>query len=273
MEVLHKSMIEKWIVPYLSKGKRGAKAAVALVDVVAAILHRLKTGDQWRQLPLKQFFAPGAITWNGVYYYFNKWFKDGSFQKAWIAILQAHKGLSDLSSMQLDGSHTIAKQGGEAIGYQSRKAAKTTNALFFTDKKGQPIVMAAPQAGNHHDVYEIRTLFEQMCKLLEEAGICLKGVFMNADAGFDCQELRTLCSEKEIEANIADNPRNNEILSEDYQYFDEELYQERYVIERTNAWIDSFKGLLIRFEKKIKSWMAQHWMAFSVLLLRKINTC
>lgn len=273
MEVLSKSSIEKWIVPYLSVGKRGAKAKVALSDVVAAILHRLKTGEQWRWLPLKEHFAPGAITWNGVYYYFNKWFKDGSFQSAWVAMLQANKSHLDLSCLQLDSSHTIAKQGGEAVGYQGRKKAKTTNAMFFADRQGLPLAMAEPQAGNHNDVYEISSLFEQMCKLLEEAGISLKGVFMNADAGFDAEELRSVCAEREIEANIADNPRNSGALSEQYRYFDEQLYQQRFVIERANAWLDGFKGLLVRYEKKIKSWMAQHWLAFAVLLLHKIYPC
>jgi transposase len=273
MEVLSKSTIEQWIVPYLSVGKRGAKSEVALSAIVAAILHRLKTGEQWRWLPLKQFFEPGALTWNGVYYYFNKWFKDGSFQKAWVAILQQNKRLLDLSSLQLDGSHTLAKQGGEAIGYQGRKKAKTTNALFFADKQGLPLVMAEPQAGNHNDVYEIRPLFEQMCQLLEQAGISLKGVFMNADAGFDTEEVRMLCAEKHIEANITKNQRNGSELSGEYQYFDEQLYKERYVVERANAWLDGFKGLLVRYEKKVKSWLAQHWMAFSVIFLRKVNTC
>ena len=268
MEVISKSMIEKWIVPYLSIGKRGAKADVAIGAIVRAILHRLKTGVQWRFLPLKAFFDAGAITWNGVYYHYSKWVRDGSFQKAWTAILKAHKALLDLSSMQLDGSHTPAKGGGENMGYQGRKAAKTTNALFFVDKNGQPVAMATPQRGNRHDLYEIKTLFEQMCQSLEDADITVKGIFLNADAGFDAEELRTLCGEKEIEANIADNPRNG-TLSQTYQHFDEELYKERYVIERTNAWLDSFKTLLIRFEKNINSWMAQHFMAFSVLLLRK----
>lgn len=273
MEVLNKSMIEKWIVPYLSVGKRGAKAGVAVSDIVRAILHRLKTGVQWRFLPVKAFFEPGAITCNGVYYHYNKWVKDGSFQKAWTAILKAHKALLDLSSMQLDGSHTPAKGGGENIGYQGRKAARTTNALFFVDKHGQPVAMATPQSGNHHDLYEIKTLFEQMCQLLQDAAITVRGVFLNADAGFDAQELRTVCTEKEIEVNIASNPRNGAPLSETYQYFDERLYKERFVIERTNAWLDSFKALLIRFEKNINSWMAQHFIAFAVLLLRKINPC
>ncbi len=270
MEVLNKSMIEKWIVPHLSVGKRGAQSGVALSDVVAAILHRLKTGEQWRWLPLKAFFEPEAISWQGVYYYFNKWFKDGSFQNAWLAILQQNKHCLALSSMQLDGSHTIAKQGGEAVGYQGRKKAHTTNALFFTDKQGLPLMMSEPQAGNHNDVYEIRTLFEQMCNLLETAGILLKGVFMNADAGFDVEELRQVCAERQIEANIAGNARNSNVLPEAYEYFDDELYKERFVIERTNAWLDGFKGILMRYEKKIQSWMAQHWLAFCAILLRKI---
>jgi hypothetical protein len=39
----------------------------------------------------------------------------------------------DLSSIQLDGSHTLAKNGGAAISYQGRKAGRTTNALFLAD--------------------------------------------------------------------------------------------------------------------------------------------
>jgi transposase len=112
---------------FLSIGKRGAKAEVAIGDIVRIILHRLKTGVQWRFLPVKAFLDAGAITWNGVYYHYSKWVKDGSFQKAWTAILKAHKALLALSFMQPDGSHTPAKGGGENIGYQGRKAAKTTN--------------------------------------------------------------------------------------------------------------------------------------------------
>jgi len=41
--------------------------------------------------------------------------------------------LLDLSSIQLNGSHTPANNGGVAVGYQGRKAARTTNALFVVD--------------------------------------------------------------------------------------------------------------------------------------------
>jgi len=102
----------------------------------------------------------------------------------------------------------------------------------------------------------------------------LRGVFLNADSGFDAQTLREKCSEKQIEANIEINERNNkQQQSDNYIYFDELLYKRRFVIERMNAWIDAFKALLIRFETTIKAWMTLHFLAFSVLLCRKLSKC
>ena len=85
----------------------------------------------------------------------------------------------DLSSIPLDGSHTLAKNGGAAIGYQGRKAARTTNLLFLADNTGQPLAVASPQAGNHHDVFDIETSFGELCTLVEEAHISLEGLFLS----------------------------------------------------------------------------------------------
>jgi transposase len=147
----------------------------------------------------------------------------------------------------------------------------STNALFLSDNQGLPLAMATPQSGNHHDLHDIQELFEELCQVLREADVDLRGVFMNADSGFDAQPLRQKCADTEIEANIEVNNRNNkEEQSEDYVYFDEQLYKRRFVIERMNAWIDSFKALLIRFETSIKAWMQLHFLAFSVILCRKL---
>jgi transposase len=269
MEVLSKDMIERWITPHLSKGARGPKRTVETADIIRAIFYRLKTGCQWRMLPLREFFEGRKISWNGVYYHHHQWVSDGSWRRVWVSLLKGNKHLLDLSSMQLDGSQTPAKKQGENISYQRRRKARTTNALFLSDNRGQPIAMAAPQAGNHNDLYEVETLFSQMCELMKEAEINLDGVFMNADAGFDAESLRRACSERNIEANIDQNPRNT-TGKDGYLYFDEELYKRRYVIEQTNAWIDGFKALLVRYEGKVKTWMQQHFMAFAILLLRKL---
>ncbi len=61
-----------------------------------------------------------------------------------------------MSSVELDGSHTPCKNGGEAVGYQKRKAEETSNALFLSDSQGVMLAMATPQEGQHHDLFEIR---------------------------------------------------------------------------------------------------------------------
>ena len=70
-----------------------------------------------------------------------------------LTSLWLHRRALDLSSVQLDGSRTLAKNGGAAIGYQGRKAGRTTNALFLADNQGLPLAVATPQAGNQHDTF------------------------------------------------------------------------------------------------------------------------
>jgi hypothetical protein len=49
------------------------------------------------------------------------------------------------------------------------------------------------------------------------------------------------------------------------------LYKERYSIERTNAWMDSFRSILNRFDVTLTSWESFNYIAFMVILLKKIN--
>ena len=221
-----KDMIEKWILPHLPTGKRGF-ATAPLSEIVDCIFHRLKTGCQWRELPTQAFFKDRPLNWNTVFYYWNKWSKAGCWQKIWINMLKANRKHLDLSSLQLDGSHTPAKNGGEAVAYQDRKSCRTTNALFVSDNQGVMLAMAAPQAGNRHDLFEIEQLFKQICELLKQAGIDLRGLFVNADPGFDAASLADLCHREQILPNIKPNPRNTK-QQEPYRsgspVFDEQLY-------------------------------------------------
>ena len=77
---LGKDTINNWIISFLSVGKRGFKSNFDLASIFLLILKRLKTGVQWRELPIEVYFEKGEISWQNVYYYFNKWSKDGSFQ-------------------------------------------------------------------------------------------------------------------------------------------------------------------------------------------------
>jgi len=232
----------------------------------------LKTGVQWRFLPVQSFFSSKSLTWQGVYYHFREWIKDGSWTQVWLNLLLQHRRDLDLSCVQLDGSHTPCKRGGAAVGYQGRKAAKTTNTIYLADNQGQMLCCASPQEGQHNDLFELQTLFEEICAFLRQAGIDVKGLFLNADAGFDSKEFRAICEQKEIIANIPPNPRNEkETESTSCQYFDEALYKRRYVIERANAWQDQFKALIIRYETRVDTWLNLLILSFTVIFIRRIN--
>jgi transposase len=234
--------------------------------VVKAVLYKLKTGCQWRELPMRQFFRIN-YNWQSVYYHFQKWSKDGSLEKMWVEVLKNHKYSLDMSSIQLDGTHTPSKRGGEQVDYQARKKCKTTNMLIISDSQGIPISASEAIAGNHNDAFELTQNVKGMLESLEKSEINTEGLFLNADAGFDSREFREYCASKDIISNIAINKRNGSL--EEY-LFDDMLYKCRFVIERTNAWLDAFKALLVRFETNKIHWKALHFMAFTVILLRQL---
>ncbi|MCP4179818.1 MAG: transposase, partial [bacterium] len=138
---------KKEICPYLNFGRINNNTRVKDYQVVKAILYRLKTGCQWRELPMKEFFRE-RYSCQSVYYHFQKWCNDGSWNRIWQQILKNNKHLLDLSSIQLDGTHTPAKRGGESVAYQVRKKQKTTNTLIITDNQGIPLACSEPISGN-----------------------------------------------------------------------------------------------------------------------------
>ena len=122
-----------------------------------------------------------------------------------------------------------------------RKACRTTNALFLCDSQGVILGMATPQEGQHYDLFEIQTLFDEICTILKKADINLDGLFLNADPGFDSKSFREACEKENIIPNIKPNPRNSsetepELSPIGTTIFDEELYKDRSVIEHANAW-------------------------------------
>ncbi len=251
----------------MPKAKRGYTSKVPLWQIVNAILYKLKTGVQWRYLPMPALFPQHDYNWNSVYHHYQKWSKDDTWIKLWQRLLTKHRHCIDMSTVQLDGSHTPVKRGGTMVGYQGRKKSKTSNLLFIVDNKGLPLTCSQVIAGNHNDAFELEAYMTKMVGQLEDAHLNFDGVFLNADAGFDVAAFRQYCVRTGIFPNIDTNKRNGVTDQTDF-IFDEQLYKHRFVIERTNAWLDAFKTLLIRFETNDKHWRAWHFIAFILILLR-----
>ena len=256
------------VLPYLSMGKVGKESEINILNIVEAIFYRLKTGCQWRLLPVKQFVDRAGTTWNAVYHHYSKWCKDGSWENVWNHILKKYKSLVDMSCIHLDGSHTRAFRGGEEVGYNGRKKYNSTNILFLVDNQGIILGCSRPISGEHHDLYEIQNHFGEIIEMVKESDLDLSYSFLNADAGFDDKEFRKYLEGLLIEANIDFNKRNGSNISRE-EYFDEELYQNRSTCEHPFAWMDAYKGLLVRYEKLSVTWLSMNIMGMIHLLLKK----
>jgi len=267
-KVLDKDIIENEILPHLSTAKRGFETKSCLIEVINSILYKLKTGIQWYMLPVDSLFSDVVLSYKAVYWHFRKWSRSGEWKYSWLHILDNYKSMLDLSTSSIDGSHTKALRGGEEVEFQTRKMCKTTNALYLTDNQGIPIAISSPISGNHHDLYQIDCHLDELFQTLSKANIATDGLFVNADAGFDSKDFRSKCFEYGIIPNTAINPRNGS--NDEIIIFDENLYENRYTIERTNAWMDSYRTLLNRFETTLSSWLAFNYIAFITIFLKKI---
>src|SRR2546427_11141565 len=122
----------EFILPHLSRPKRGPKCKLGYHGVFNLILWVLYTGMQWKCLPVpKDTNGNPAIHDTTVYKVFAKWADDGSLWQAFLASvrhLAAEKQL-DTSVLHGDGTNTVAKKGAMGLatrGTNTRRGRKSS---------------------------------------------------------------------------------------------------------------------------------------------------
>ena len=270
---LTEEQFDEHVRPHLSTAKRGFECQIPLYKVFNYILYRWHTGCQWAQLPIDKEVGSRKkeISHDAIYYHFRKWSRDGSLQKVWQGSLLRVKASLNLSELNLDGSHALAKKGGESVAYQGRKKGKTSNILPITDAEGTIIATTGIVAGNHNDAYNLKPHLQQAFKSLKRLGMAIAGAYFNADPAFDTKAARKTCFNHGVIPNIAENKRNRKQPKRGRKrLFDEVIYKRRFVSERTFAWIDKFRALLLRFDRKDVYFLGGHFIAFTMINLRHL---
>ena len=274
-ESVTETQFNEYILPYLSVAQRGYVSKTPLYGIFNLILYRLHTGCQWDCLPVAKTAEAreqcGEPSWQAVYAHWRKWSKDGSLQRLWQSSIVKVKDDLDLKQMNLDGSHAIAKKGGESVTYQSRKRAKTSNILPITDGNGYIIACTELVAGHHHDSFNLKGHLQAAFKTMKRLGLLIAGAVFNADSAFDTREARKVCFNHKVIPNMAENKRNRKRLKPGRKrLFDTQVYKVRFVSERSFAWIDKFRALLLRFDVLNEPFLAGHHLAFALINLRHL---
>lgn len=271
---ISEKQFNEYVLLHLTTAKRGYECKIPLYKVYNYILYRLHTGCQWHRLPIDpdpETPEKKEISWHAVYYHYRKWSRDGSFKRMWHHSIEQVKAVLDLSVINLDGTHTLAKKGGQSVAYQGRKKAKTSNILPFGEGQGYIIGSTGIIGGNHNDAFELKAHLQTGFKAMKKLGLELVGAFFNADKAFDTKQARKTCFNHGLIPNIPENSRNRKTPKRGRKrLFNPEVYNRRFTAERTFAWVDKFKQLLIRFERKDVYWLGAHFMAFTMINLRHL---
>ena len=126
---------------------------------------------------------------------------------------------------------------------------------------------------NVNDTVLFPESFEKLMATADLLGFNLVGSHLTLDAGFDSQANKTLLAWHELIPVIKPNVRGTkdeakkELMFAD---FNEAIYQERIAIERCFAWQDTYRKLVIRYEKLEATHLGFKHLAYSLINFRSI---
>jgi hypothetical protein len=116
-------------------------------------------------------------------------------------------------------------------------------------------------------------LFSEGLKALKRVAkmtsLVLTGAYLNLDGGFDSKHNRKMIFNAGLIPNITENPRNRKPTKRGRKrLFNEAIHALRAHVERTCAWEDKFKRLLLRFEYIQQRHFGMKLMAYTLINLR-----
>jgi putative transposase len=224
-----------------------------------AIFYILRTGIQWKALPR----ALGAAS--TVHLRFQQWAKAGVFIKLWKSgILELHiENVLNWSFQSIDGTLTKAPLGKQETGPNpTDRGKKGVKRHLLTEKNGLPISLTIT-AANVHDVRQAETVLHEMPFLPplpdyeNPQGFC-------ADAGYDSLAVRRLIDDLGYEDHIKSRWDEKQNLLDVPHY-----RARRWVCERTHSWMNRFRRILTRWEKKKENYEAMLHLCCAFIVWRK----
>ncbi len=107
-------------------------------------------------------------------------------------------------------------------------------------------------------------------KVAKEVELALRGAYLNRDGGFDAAHHRQGIFNVGMIPHIKENPCNRKRTKRGRtRFFNEAIHALRARVERTFAWEDKFKRLLLRFEHIQQRHFAMKLMAYTLINLRE----
>lgn len=251
---------EQWSViedlfPWTAPSRAGGRPLVPPRPCLEGILWILRSGARWKDLP--KSFPSYATCWRRL----QTWSRSGIFQNAWQRCLRELDGLGEIDwkTALADGMFARAKKGGDCVG--KTKCGKGTKVMTMVDRDGIPLALAVYSATPS----EVR-LIEPMLTHRVLARLPQRLVY---DRAADSDPLRERLRERGIELVCPHRKGRKKPPTQDGRKL--KIYKHRWPVERTNAWLQNFRRVLVRQEYYSENYLAFVQAACLIVTLRKLH--
>lgn len=223
-----------------------------------AIFFRLRTGCQWNALN-----ATGLCSSSSAHRRFQEWTAAVVFLELWRRGVTAYDEIQgiDWSWLAADGAMTKAPLGEKNTGPNPTDRGKRgTKRSLLTDGRGVPLALTVAGA-NRNDFKRLRqtlaALVVRRPRPTRERpqGLCL-------DKGDDDREVYALLRELKFTPHV--RPRGEEARAKRTRG----SRARRWGVERTHSWINRFRALLVRWDKKDTNYRAALHLACAYTAFR-----
>ena len=134
--------------------------------------------------------------------------------------------------------------------------------MLMVDGRGTPIGLHIESASPS----EVK-LLEATLDSLEIPGKKVQPERLIADKGYDSNKARQLIESRGMLPIIPARKNNTKATHQDGRHL--RRYGNRWIIERTNAWLQNFRRLVVRYERSAIIFTGLIHMAFAMMILKR----
>src|SRR5215210_6115996 len=229
-------------------------------QLMAGILYVLRTGCQWNAAPKE--FGSGKT----LHRYFQLWTRKRVFKRMWRAGLEEYDEVHGLEWkwQAADAAITKAPLGGEATGANPTDRAKRgAKRSLLVEAKGVPLAIEVGPANRH----EVKMLTETLDGVVIARAEPSEEEKQNLslDKGYCGEPVQREGEARGYEVHVPDKAN----AKKKRKRKGGRRKARRWVVEVTHSWLNRFRRLLVRWEKKESNYLSMLYFACAIICWRK----
>jgi hypothetical protein len=140
----------------------------------------------------------------------------------------------------------------------------------MTDNHGYVLSAFPVVPVNETDMVLLPEGLNALKRVAKMVGLNLGGAYLHLDSGFDSTYNRKMIFNAGMIPNIKENPRNRKRTKRGRKrFFNAAIHALRTRVDRTFAWEDKFKRLLLRFERIQQRHYGMKLLAYTLINMRE----